>query len=128
MSQLYKITANPAPFGSVTLLRDNEDELTHKEILKWLEPPSGIWEHVNCRIDEKLVHLFCDDNGRAFDLPVNVRASVAYANHHLIKPFSLETIVGLEKDFRIWHTDAEIMLRRSLLVVGDCLLWTGEMK
>jgi hypothetical protein len=127
MPQLYRLAANPAPLGSVELIRESGEELTHEEILRELSPPSGIWEHVNCRIDDKLVHLFCDDNGRAFELPVNVRGSVAYANNHLIKPFTLDQLLAPSSEFKIWHTDAQIMLRQGLIVVGDCLLWTGDL-
>lgn len=140
MPQLYFIPAagdirggkSLLPLPPVNLLRDTDDEPTHEEIMAELSPPSGIWEHVSILADGNRMHLFCDDNGLAFKLPPNLRASLLYANATLKmserEPYSLDHILTSSEASRFCRfADYQLMSQRDLFVVGDCLLWTGEM-
>lgn len=105
-------------------------EPDHEDIMKILQPRSGIWEHVSILLDGQRAHLFVDDNGRAFNLEPNVRASIMYANNSLKKigrqPYSLEHLLSEEKKLASWD-DIQFILDNSLIIVGPALLWTGEL-
>jgi hypothetical protein len=129
MPKLYRLphSAPTDPAPSPILIRDSTVEPTHEEIMEHLSPPSGIWEHVSVLLDDRRMHLFCDDSGHAFNLPINLRASLCYLSATIREPYTLSHILKEEKDKFITFDDYTIMRRRSLLIVGDALLWTGEM-
>ena len=117
----------------VRLLRASTAEPTHEEIMKELVPVSGIWEHISVLADGRRLHLFGDDNARAFNLPVNLRASVLYANASLDnrggQPYGLAHILESTEasDRFLRYQDYRKMRQFQLFVFGDALLWTGEM-
>ena len=131
MPKLYYIPAGSETdvLPSLRLLRASTAEPTHEEIMKELEPPSGIWEHISVLADGRRLHLFGDDNARAFELPVNLRASVLYANATLGQPYSLAHILeSTEASNRfLRYQDYRKMRRLQLFVFGAALLWTGEL-
>jgi hypothetical protein len=141
MPKLYFIPAAPnrakislaEALPPVRLLRESSVEPTHEEILEELMPVSRIWEHVSVLADGERLHLFCDDNGLAYSLPPNLRASLLYANATLKMsgrtPYSLEHILESAPDTAkfVRYSDYTLMIERSLFILGDCLLWTGDL-
>ena len=141
MSKLYFIPAAPnkprlslaEALPPVRLLRETPDEPSSEELMQEIKPISGIWEHVSVLVDGQRMHLFCDDNGHAFQLPPNLRASLLYINATLKfkgrEPYSLAHILESTPDTAkfIRHSDYALMANESLFVVGDCVLWTGDL-
>jgi hypothetical protein len=83
-------------------------------------------EHLTVILDGKPMHLFFDENGIASPKKPNERATAIAGNRILRGP-------RLEK-FRYNDLTEEpppaiaVLLATGMLIVGDALLWTGEME
>jgi hypothetical protein len=83
-------------------------------------------EHLSVLFEDKVHHLFFDENGLASDKKPNARAS-AIAGNRQLRGVRLNKLRYNDLTKEPPHP-LTTMQSTGLLIVGDALLWTGDME